>query len=213
MAGKKPDRLGIMGGTFDPVHIGHLVIAEAAREKLGLQEVIFIPTGTPPHKSFRSVTDGRHRLEMVKRAIKDNPYFAVSGIEVSRKGPTYTVDTLKKLREVYGDECNIYLVIGADTVWDLLNWKQYERVFRLCSFAAVARPGYDMLKTIRHIELLERHFLADIQVVEAPLTDLSSTDIREKIARGESVRYLIPEPVREYIMRNGLYHDEHGADD
>ena len=80
-------------------------------------------------------------------------------------------------------------------------------------FAAVARPGYDMLKTIRHIELLERHFLADIQVVEAPLTDLSSTDIREKIARGESVRYLIPEPVREYIMRNGLYHDEHGADD
>lgn len=208
MADKRPERLGVMGGTFDPVHIGHLVIAEAAREKLVLERVLFIPTGIPPHKTPLGITDGKHRLEMVRRAIKDNPYFAISGIEVSRKGVSYTVDTLQKLRQIYGEECMIYFIMGADTVWDLLNWKQYEKVFRLCSFAAVARPGYDMAKTIRHIEFLERHFFADIQMVKAPLIDFSSTDIREKIARGESVKYLVPESVREYIMKKGLYHEK-----
>lgn len=205
MTGKKPGRIGIIGGTFDPVHIGHLAIAEAAREILGLQKVLFIPAGDPPHKSDDAITDRYHRMDMVKAAIKDNMHFAISDIEIVRKGCTYSVDTLLELNEVYGKDCSIFFIIGADTVWELLNWRQYETVFRLCKFAAVARPGYDILQLNRHIEFLEKHFTADIRIIETPLIDLSSTDIREKAAVGKSIRYLVPEPVREYIIRNGLY--------
>lgn len=201
-------RLGIIGGTFDPVHTAHLAVAEAARVEMHLDRVVFIPAGTPPHKDVRRITDESHRLEMTKKAIEDNTSFCVSDIEIRREGNSYTRDTLVELKGSYGKDCSMCFIIGADTVWDLLNWKDFKKVFKMCSFAAASRPGYDPKQLKERISYLKHRYSAEIRLFDAPYMDISSTYIREKVSSGRSVRYLVPERVRKHIIKNGLYADE-----
>jgi nicotinate-nucleotide adenylyltransferase len=136
-------RIGISGGTFNPIHVGHLIIAEMARDMFDLDKVLFIPSGMPPHKNLGSVLSAEQRFDMVKRAVAGNPYFEESRIEIDREGYTYTVDTLKKLRELYGNDTSLYYIIGADVLNDLLTWRNAEEVFKICEFIAALRPGND----------------------------------------------------------------------
>lgn len=200
-------RLGISGGTFDPIHYGHLIIAEEAREYFKLDRILFIPSGRPPHKRDIKVTDAEQRFEMVKAATRTNPYFEALRIEIDREGYTYTADTLGQLKNIYGNDVDLYFIIGADVIHQLFTWKDYEKVFSLCQFIAVLRPGYtqDMFK--RDIEGLGKEYSSRILTFSAPLIDISSTMIRERANSGKSIKYLLPEEVEEYIAANRLYRE------
>lgn len=198
-------RIGISGGTFNPIHIGHLIIAEMVRDRFGLDKVLFIPSGMPPHKNLGSVLCAEKRFYMVRRAVANNPHFIESRIEIDRGGYTYTVDTLKKLREIYGNDTSLYYIIGADVLNDLLTWKSFEEVFKICEFIAVLRPGNDVQAFNKQMEYLKNAYSARIHFIETPLIEISSTEIRERIKEGRSIKYLVPESVEEYIESNGLY--------
>ncbi|QNU68883.1 nicotinate-nucleotide adenylyltransferase [Ruminiclostridium herbifermentans] len=198
-------KIGICGGTFDPIHLGHLAIAEMVRCQLNLDKVLFIPTGRPPHKDINAVTDPIHRLNMVKCAIEGNEYFEAVDIEIKRDGYTYTVDTLKELHQIYPKGTTFYYIIGADVVKDLLTWKSPEEVFTLTKFAAVMRAGYLDNDFLDRIELMRNRFDADILSVEAPLIEISSTLIRERVNKNQSVKYLVNDCVDAYIKENNLY--------
>lgn len=205
---EKCSRIGISGGTFDPIHYGHLIITEEARERFSLDKVLFIPSGKPPHKVDTKVTEQEHRLNMVSLAVGTNPHFEVSNIEMERKGYIYTVDTLMQLRRVYGDKAKLFFIIGADIVWDLLKWKDPRRLFGLCEFIVAFRPGYDGNDFIGEIEKLRTEYNTKIHIAETPLMEISSTDIRERIRNKRSVKYLVPESVERYIYDNNLYVNE-----
>lgn len=198
-------KIGLFGGTFNPIHLGHLIIAEAVREAFGLERVLFIPSGIPPHKSCSEVTDAEHRYGMVECAVRSNPYFEASRIEIDRTGFTYTVDTLSSLRSRYGGNTGLYFIIGADIVNELTTWRRYNEVFGMCSFIAVKRPGCGNGSVEEDIARLEERYGALINLVEAPLVDISSTAIRERVNTGRSIKYLVPESVEEYISINKLY--------
>jgi nicotinate-nucleotide adenylyltransferase len=199
------NKLGILGGTFNPIHNGHLIAAESVRESLKLDKVIFMTSGRPPHKNDEQVADAEDRYEMVRRAIASNPYFEASRIELDRKGYTYTVDTLRALKEKYGDSTKIYFIIGADIVDELTTWKEYENVFKLCEFAAVMRPGYNTSKLEADIKRLKEQYDVGIHTVTIPLIDISSTDIRERCAVGRSIKYLVTDETERYILQHDLY--------
>jgi len=198
-------RIGISGGTFDPIHHGHLIAAQEIREKLELDKVIFIPVGDPPHKTDIEVTASTHRLNMVSKAIEGNSYFEVSSIEVDRPGYTYTIDTLTELKDKYPENSKFYFIIGGDTVPQLVTWKEYRKVFTLCQFVAVMRPGFDSGKIHCEARRLEHCFSAKIDFIDAPMIEISSTDIRKRVRESRSIKYLVPESVEEYIYANGLY--------
>lgn len=198
-------RIGISGGTFNPIHLGHLIIAEMARDRFGLDKVLFIPSGMPPHKNLGSVLDAEQRFDMVRRAVAGNSYFEESRIEIDRVGYTYTVDTLKKLRELYGSDAILYYIIGADVLHDLVTWKSFEEVFKICEFIAALRPGNNTQDFYRQMEYLKDTYGAVIHFIETPLIEISSTDIRKRIKEGRSIKYLVPESVEEYIKSNKLY--------
>lgn len=198
-------RIGISGGTFDPVHYGHLVIAEEAREAFRLEKILFIPSGNPPHKAGRDVTPARHRYEMVRRAVRDNPYFEVSGIEINREGSSYTMDTLRELRGVYGENTDFYFIIGADIIPELTTWKYFEQVFGMCEFIAALRPGYNKDALIKEVEYLENNYRARIHIFGSLLIGVSSTMVRERVRKGRTIKYLVPGSVEEYIREKGLY--------
>ena len=198
-------KIGILGGTVDPIHIGHLIMAEGIREAFGLDKIFFVPSGNPPHKKFRTVTDAEHRYNMVCKALSDNPYFDVSRIEINRKGYTYTIDTLKYLREQKASDAKFSYIIGADVLFDLLTWKNYKEVFAVCEFIAALRPGGESEKFSKQIKYLEDTFSAKIMGADIPLMDISSTAIRKRIKEGKSVKYMVPEDVNVYIKRNRLY--------
>ncbi len=202
---KKAESIGIMGGTFNPIHNGHLIIAEDVREQANLDRVLFIPSGQPPHKPNSEVIDPEHRYEMVRRAVITNRCFEASHIELERGGYTYTVNTLLELRRIYGENTGIYFIIGADVVPELKSWREYDRVFQLCEFIAVLRPGFDEKEFTNNIRQLKSEKGAKIHPVRSRLIDISSTDIRERCRNGKSIRYLIPDSVEEYILRNGLF--------
>jgi len=202
---RKPQRIGIMGGTFNPIHNGHLIIAEDVREKARLDKVLFIPSGQPPHKPGCEVAGAEHRFEMVRLAVGSNPHFEASRIEIDRNGLTYTINTLQELREDYGEETAIYFIIGADVVPELVTWKEYEKVFRLCEFIAVLRPGYGETEFNEAIHRVSKDKGARIHPVPSRLVDISSTDIRERCREGRSIKYLVPESVEWYIYKKGLY--------
>jgi len=207
-APERREKIGIMGGTFNPIHIGHLIIAEDICEKANLDKVLFIPSGQPPHKPDSEVAAAEHRYEMVRLAVASNSNFEASRIELDRDGYTYTINTLLELREKYGRNTDIYFIIGADVVHELKTWREYERVFALCEFIAVLRPGFDENALKNTISQLAQEHGAVIHPVTSRLIDISSTDIRERCRNGKSIRYLVPEPVEEYILRNGLYRAE-----
>lgn len=199
-------KAGIMGGTFNPIHIGHLIAAEEVREKLDLDYVIFLPSGNPPHKAESDVLEGRERYEMVRLAVEDNNCFRASDLEISRTGKTYTYDTLMDLRNSYKD-IEFYYLIGFDTLRDMETWKNIREVFMMTTFVVVNRGS---LKDEMSEEIARKISLynAKILVVEMPGIDVSSTDIRARVSGGKSIRYLVPHRVYDYIMNRGLYRSE-----
>ncbi len=205
MDNEKLQRIGIMGGTFDPIHFGHLVLAETVRETMKLDKILFIPTGDPPHKKDQNVTSAKQRLEMVELAISDNPDFYCSNMEVDREGFSYTVDTLERLRETCGENCKLFFITGADAIIEILSWKNVERISNLCTFVAAARPGTGRKKLSDFLEDLPGYLQNKIHVTQVPALQISSTDIRNKVAAGLTIRYLLPAVVEHYIKDNRLY--------
>lgn len=200
---EKP-RLGIMGGTFDPIHYGHLVAAEMARSKFDLSKVLFIPSGKPPHKGRSDISDAELRLEMIKRAIQDNPAFAVSTLELERKGTSYTVDTLHDLHCIWLDH-QFYFITGSDTLCEILSWYKAEEILRMTNFIGVTRPGFDATSFLLQLQQEHPETQERIHYLEIPALAIASTDIRERVKLGLPIRYLLPEPVRQYILQNKLY--------
>ncbi|HID95911.1 MAG TPA: nicotinate-nucleotide adenylyltransferase [Candidatus Latescibacteria bacterium] len=191
-------RVGVLGGTFDPIHIGHLIIAEEVRTKFTLNKILFIPSAYPPHKEGQDVTPVHLRYRMTVLATQGNPSFEVSSIELDRPGKSYTVDTLKVLRSSLEKETDIYLIIGGDEALDIASWRRPDEIFDLCGVIVVNRPGYD-------VNVLGERWKARMTFTFVPQIDISSTRIREKVRRGESIKYLVPDSVESYIKEQGLY--------
>lgn len=185
-----------MGGTFDPVHLGHLLIAEEARVALGLDGVLFIPAGQPYFKTSQSVSKACHRLAMVELAVDSNPYFTTSGLEIRRSGPTYTVDTLTELRKRFGEDRDLFLIMGMDALADLAIWRRAEDVLAMSIVVGFARPG---------VNAPDKETLKRIQILNRPLVDISASDIRRRVREGLSIRHMVPDQVAEYIFRHRLY--------
>ena len=200
-------RFGVLGGTFDPIHIGHLIIAQEAVSALQLDRLFFLPAGDPPHKRNRHVAPTAHRLRMVELAIVDNPSFALSRVDVERSGPSYTVDTLKLLHEQWGPATDIYFVIGWDMLDDLLTWHDPAGVVQQADkLVAVHRPGYEHdSRYLAHLEVVLPGVLQRLVLLEAPQIAISSSDLRQRVAAGRPVRYQVPEAVEHYMLAHGLY--------
>jgi nicotinate-nucleotide adenylyltransferase len=194
-------KVGIMGGTFDPIHFGHLVIAETAYHQLLLDKVVFVPAHIPPHKQdrlFSSVTD---RVEMTRRAIAGNYHFDISLMEIEREGVSYSVDTVSSFAQMLGSDAQLWFICGADSIIDISTWYQPERLLQSCRFAAAARPGFDISK----IADLPRQWQEKIDIIDIPLLDICSTDLRQRVQSKQSIKYLLPEKVEEYIYEQKLY--------
>ena len=198
-------RIAIMGGTFDPIHMGHLVTAEAVRHEFDIDEVIFVPTGNPPHKDNVNVTSAEHRYLMTALATAGNVQFQVSRIEIDRIGTTYTIDTIKELKETYGKDSKLYFITGADAVQQILTWKNSEELLTLCTFVAVTRPGYDKSELMDKVEELRRQYGSAIQFLEVPALSISSSDIRNRVKENRPIKYLVVGAVETYIQKHRLY--------
>lgn len=193
-----------MGGTFDPIHYGHLVTAEAAVWKFSLDEVVFVPTGHPWMKEHQEVAPAEHRYLMTVIATASNPRFSVSRIEVEREGPTYAVDTLQELRRTAEEEVELYFITGADAVLEIFQWKDPEEVLSMAHFIAATRPGYDLAR-LEEAAPTDAGGQPRISVMDIPALAISSTDVRRRVRDGEPIRYLVPEGVLAYIHKTGLY--------
>lgn len=193
-----------MGGTFDPIHYGHLVAAEEALVQFNLDRVIFMPTGEPARKVDRRVSSAEHRYLMTVIATASNPDFEVSRLEVDRPGMTYTVDTMTQLRSIHGSGAELFFITGADAVLEILTWKDSARLADLCTLIAATRPGFDMAP---FLERANESGLV-VQTMEVPALAISSTDIRSRVASRRPVRYLLPEAVAAYVAKNRLYTEE-----
>lgn len=201
------ESIGIMGGTFDPIHLGHLVTAEEARTQFGLDKVLFVPSGIPPHKRPEEVTDAKHRFLMTVLATLTNPHFEVSRTDIERTGKTYTVDTLRDLRRVYGPDTRLYFISGADAILEILTWKDPEGILGMCDFIAATRPGFSLNELDRRFGSLYEAYRSKLNQIQVPAMAISSTDIRKRVHAGRPVRYLVPETVEYYIFKNNLYRD------
>jgi|SRR5690606_36775489 len=195
----------VMGGTFDPIHYGHLVTAEGASFEFRLDQVWFVPAGQPPHKPPGSASAASHRYMMTVLATLGNPRFHVSRVDVDRPGPSYTIDTLNLLKAECGDDCELYFITGADAMLEILTWKDAERLLNEWRFIAATRPGFN-LETLRAKlgPLWERN-QERIFFLQIPALAISSTDIRQRVREGRSIRYLLPDAVGHYIYKTGLY--------
>ncbi|ROO61759.1 nicotinate-nucleotide adenylyltransferase [Micromonospora sp. Llam0] len=193
-------RVGIMGGTFDPIHQGHLVAASEVAERFALDEVVFVPTGDPWEKAGLTVTPAEDRYLMTVIATASNPTFQVSRADIDRPGPTYTVDTLRDLHSVYGPKAQLFFITGADALEKILSWKDTDAMFELAHFIGVTRPGF---------ELSDAHLPADtVSLVEVPAMAISSTECRARVAAGKPLWYLVPDGVVQYIAKRRLYETE-----
>ena len=196
-------RLGIMGGTFDPIHYGHLVAAEQAFDDLGLDLVVFMPAGRPAFKQDRGVTSGEDRFAMTLLATADNPHFVASRFEVDRDGVTYTADTLRLLRSLYPDNVEFYFITGADAITEIVAWRDADDIARLAHLVAATRPGYDLDRAWDTIAASGLDF--DVTYLSVPALAISSSYLRERVGAGQSLRYLTPDPVTGYLHKHGLY--------
>jgi nicotinate-nucleotide adenylyltransferase len=198
--------IGIMGGTFNPIHMGHLLAAEEVKNKINLDKIIFIPTGNPPHKKSKDIVLSKHRLEMVKLAIIDNVSFSASDIEIVREGKTFSYDTLIELHNLY--ENSVFnFIIGYDTLKEIDTWKKIHEVCKLCTFIVVNRNN-EYSEMLLEIEKKKERYNAKIEVVDIPNIEISSTDIRERLMQSKSIKYLVPQTVENYIFTNSLYKQE-----
>jgi len=196
--------IGLMGGTFDPPHLGHLILAEQAWEQFGLDKVLFVTAADPPHKRNQAVTEVRRRLEMTRLAINNNEHFECSTLEIERPGPSYTIDTVEKIVGMYGPESRVYVLVGADEASQLMSWREPYRIQELATIAVASRAyayhtGWDVLVG------LPKDFSEKLALVKMPGIDISSTDLRERVRSGRSIRYLVPRSVEDYILDNNLY--------
>ena len=197
-------KIGVIGGTFDPIHNGHLYIAENARKLHGLNKVIFMPSAKPPHKQKKHISDSSIRLEMCSLAIQDNEYFEVSALEINRTGLSYTIDTLKQLKEKYNADTQIYFICGADMLADMPNWYKANELIANNFFIAVARPGYSLMDIVKDKPLLQE-YIANISLLNVMPVKISSTGIRNSFKKGNSIKYLLPNKVEKYINEHDLY--------
>jgi len=197
-------RLGVFGGTFDPLHVGHLVLAEQAREQLQLDEVLFVPAAAPPHKLGREMSAPRMRQEMVELAVAGHPQFAVSDLELRRTGPSYTIDTLRALRELY-PQASLHLLLGGDSLVDFPTWRDPDRILELARLAVMQRES----ATPESPPSPQDHMLADrLDRILAPTISVSSSDLRRRVREGRSIRFLVPAAIDVYIRVNNLYAKE-----
>ena len=198
--------VGVMGGTFDPVHLAHLIVAEEARTVLSLSEVLFVPTHIQWRKARSPYASSEDRLEMVKLAIASNPYFSVSTVDLERGGPSYSVDTIEDVSREYGSGVELFFIIGMDALIDLPHWRSPARLAERCKIVAMSRPGYKI--DWAELEVSIPQARERILLLDCPLLEISSTEIRRRSASGESIRYWVPEAVEEYIKERGLYRNK-----
>jgi nicotinate-nucleotide adenylyltransferase len=196
--------IGLMGGTFDPIHMGHLVSAEEARQQFSLDYVIFVPAGVPPHKESSGVSAAEHRYLMTTLAVMSNPAFIVSRYEVDRAEPSFTIDTVQHFARQEAHEANLYFITGADAILEILTWKDYAELLNMCTFIAVTRPGYS-LERLDEMQGSLPGVMSKVHLLEIPALAISSTYIRERVALGRTIKYLTPEPVEQYIRKQRLY--------
>lgn len=201
--------VGIYGGSFDPIHLGHLIAAEQIREQCGLDKIVFIPANNPPHKEGQTLAPSLARFSMVATACAPNPYFEVSDIEIRRGGTSYSVDTLKELEKTFGT--NLALVVGSDMVMDLASWKEINQIIRRWRLIVAERPGYDVKKIMRYqmigttTSASTQKIIEKLESITFPGLDISSTEIRRRIRAGQSIRHLVPTDVETIIRSRGLY--------
>lgn len=200
-------KIGILGGTFDPIHTGHLIIGEYARISMGLDKVVFIPCGTHPFKNKDRVTSNEKRCEMIELAIKSNPYFEISTMEMERTGVNYTIDTIKNLKKEYKNS-EIYFIIGSDILFQIEKWKDFEELFKMCKFILFHRIDEEKEEILKKTNTLKKLYNMNIEKIEAPIFPISSSEIRERIKKGLSIKYLVKEEVEKYILKNNLYKEK-----
>ncbi len=198
-------RIGLMGGTFDPIHYGHLVTAEVARVKFCLDFVVFVPAGIPPHKRGIEISSANDRYMMTVLATVTNPYFEVSRTELDRPGPSYAIDTVRYFKEALPGDAEIFFITGADAAVEILTWKDAEDLLKECGFIVATRPGCSTRELEKKLEEARLHSTHCIHMVEVPALAISSTDIRRRVGEGEPIRYLLPQDVENYIYKAGLY--------
>lgn len=198
-------KIGIMGGTFDPIHIGHLLLGEFAYEDFGLDEIWFLPNGNPPHKDTGKESPGvDERVEMIRLAIRGVPYFRLSLYEATEQVNSYTYQTMRHFNEKYPVH-EFYFILGADSLFSIEEWKYFKEIFPTCTILAAMRDDKDLEDMKRQIRYLKERYQAEIELLQAPLLEISSTTIRERAERGLTVRYMVPDPVAKYIRKKGFY--------
>lgn len=187
-----------MGGTFNPPHLGHLICAEEVYDHFKFDKVIFIPSARPPHKDNNEVLDAQHRYMMTLLAVEANPHFEISRIELDRPGRSYSIETVRELKLEYGQDTELYWIIGADSILDMCIWKDVDELLDICNFVAINRPGYNLSKT-------DPRFLKKVQLFKVTDVDISASEIRQRVEQGKTIKYLVPPDVENYIYENGLY--------
>lgn len=197
-------KIGIMGGTFNPIHNGHLLIAENAYEQLNLDEVHFIPTGRSPHKQHQHILDSRHRMQMVSLAIEGNPAFVANDCEIQNAQLSYSYLTLERLHEQYRDT-EFYFIMGGDSLRDFKTWRNPQRISELAILVAAVRDACDIEQLQTYAQELYNLFQADVRIISTPNLSVKSSELRERVSNGKSIRYQVPECVREYIQKEQLY--------
>ena len=202
-------RIGVLGGTFDPIHYGHLAAAEEARVKLNLGKVLFAVAGLPPHKLDEEVTPVEHRVAMVRLGIASNPHFEISLVDVDRPGPSYTVDTISILQEQWGQNVEFFFVMGLDSLVEVPAWHQPQRLIQLCHLVAVARPGFEA--DMSQLEAAVPGISCRMDIISMPEVDISSSDLQLRVREGLPIRYQVPEEVERYIREQELYQQPSGT--
>lgn len=197
-------RIGVFGGTFDPIHVGHLVVAENCWFQLQLETVLFVPAGNPSHKRWRAVSASADRVAMVELAIAGNPHFRLSYVDVDRAEPTYSVDTLRLLRDQLGASADLFFIIGGDSLIDLPSWRDPDQLIDLCQIVAVNRPGYPPFD-LERLDAQIPGASSRIQEIVIPDLDIAASELRRRVLLGEPIRYLVPDAVEHYIRKHGLY--------
>ncbi len=196
--------IGVLGGTFDPIHNGHIIVAEETRARLNLAEVLFVPAGQPWLKEDSPILVAEHRVQMVRLAIAEQPYFKLSTVEIERAGPSYTVETIAELQAQLGAGDELFFILGWDSLAQLPRWKESSRLIKMCRLVAVPRPGY-RLPDLNSLEAVIPGLSHRLILLDKPEVDISATEIRNWVAQGLSIRHLVPEPVDEYIRQHKLY--------
>ena len=202
---KNIKKFAVLGGPFDPIHFGHISVAEEVLEKTDVEKIIFIPAGNPPHKSYADVTTPLDRLKMTALAIEGRKNMEISSIEIDREGTTYTVDTIIELKRMLGDNVNFKFITGADAIHYITTWKNYKKLLEICDFIAVTRPGFNKKILLEEISFMEQNFKSRVEFIEIRPVDISSSQIRQRVAEGMPINGLVPKKVEEYIINKKLY--------